>query len=410
MAAFVARGREVPVIETERLRLRGHRPEDFPDCAAMWADPVVTRYIGGKPLSEEEAWTRTLRCLGHWAWLGFGYWVVEEKATGSFAGEMGFSDWKREIEPSLKGVPELGWVLATRAHGKGYATEAVRGDCVGRGEYQFGAPGDWKHGLHYSPGARAVDSRGGEKWIQRSATDHIPGGADDSVCAVRNSEKTVYNAGNFESRNRFGPSLLVFQWREGGAMATAAVRMNNPRSERIFFTGMTILILASVLLGFAKSYFLAGVFWAPLPNWLIHVHGAVFMSWILLLVVQASLVARGRVDVHRRLGLFVFGLACLMVIVGVSAGTDFLRRGENVPGFDPQTFYAVTLGDIVIFGTLVGLAFRARFNPPAHKRLILLGTIGLLDDAISRWPSAVLQESLKVQDAICESFILLLVI
>src|SRR2546426_7424830 len=66
MAAFVARGREVPVIETERLRLRGHRPEDFPDCAAMWADPVVTRYIGGKPLSEEEAWTRTLRCLGHW--------------------------------------------------------------------------------------------------------------------------------------------------------------------------------------------------------------------------------------------------------------------------------------------------------------------------------------------------------
>jgi len=126
MAAFVARGREVPVIETERLRLRGHRREDFADCAAMWADSVVTRYIGGKPLSEEDAWTRTLRCLGHWAWLGFGYWVVEEKATGSFAGEMGFSDWKREIEPSLKGVPELGWVLATRVHGKGYATEAVR--------------------------------------------------------------------------------------------------------------------------------------------------------------------------------------------------------------------------------------------------------------------------------------------
>ena len=127
MAAFVTKGGEVPVIETERLRLRGHRPEDFPDCAAMWADPVVTRYIGGKPLSEEEAWTRTLRCLGHWAWLGFGYWVVEEKATGSFAGEMGFSDWKREIEPSLKGVPEIGWVFATRVHGKGYATEAARG-------------------------------------------------------------------------------------------------------------------------------------------------------------------------------------------------------------------------------------------------------------------------------------------
>ena len=116
----------MPVIETERLRLRGHRPEDFPDCAAMWADPVVTRYIGGKPLSEEEVWRRLLGYVGHWAWMGFGYWAMEEKATGSFAGEMGFSDWKREIEPSLKGVPELGWVLATRVHGKGYATEAVR--------------------------------------------------------------------------------------------------------------------------------------------------------------------------------------------------------------------------------------------------------------------------------------------
>jgi RimJ/RimL family protein N-acetyltransferase len=126
MAGFVPRHKEVPVIETERLRLRGHRPEDFADCAAMWADPVVTRYIGGKPLSEEDVWARTLRYVGHWAWLGFGYWVVEEKSTGNFAGEMGFSDWKREIEPSLKDVPELGWVLATRVHGKGYATEAVR--------------------------------------------------------------------------------------------------------------------------------------------------------------------------------------------------------------------------------------------------------------------------------------------
>jgi RimJ/RimL family protein N-acetyltransferase len=126
MEGFVAGRGEVPVLETERLRLRGHRPEDFSDCVAMWADPLVTRYIGGKPLSEEDVWARTLRYVGHWGWLGFGYWLVEEKATGSFVGEMGFSDWKREIVPDLKGVPELGWVLATGAHGKGYATEAAR--------------------------------------------------------------------------------------------------------------------------------------------------------------------------------------------------------------------------------------------------------------------------------------------
>jgi RimJ/RimL family protein N-acetyltransferase len=138
MAEFVAGGGEEPVIETERLRLRRHRREDFADCAAMWADPLVTRYIGGKPLSEEEVWARLLRYAGHWAWMGFGYWVMEEKGSGSFAGEVGFSDWKRDIEPSLRGVPELGWVLATRVHGKGYATEAARA-AIAWGDRNIGA-------------------------------------------------------------------------------------------------------------------------------------------------------------------------------------------------------------------------------------------------------------------------------
>jgi RimJ/RimL family protein N-acetyltransferase len=125
-SSFSSSGFEVPVLETERLRLRGHRLEDFADCAAMWADATVTRFIGGKPLSEEEAWTKFLRYAGHWALLGFGYWVAEEKATGKFVGEIGFADYKREIEPSLRGVPEIGWVLASAFHGRGHATEAVR--------------------------------------------------------------------------------------------------------------------------------------------------------------------------------------------------------------------------------------------------------------------------------------------
>jgi RimJ/RimL family protein N-acetyltransferase len=92
----------------------------------MWADPQVTRYIGGKPLTEEECWSRLLRYVGHWAWMGFGYWVAEEKETGNFVGEIGFADHKRDLEPSLKGVPEIGWVFASHVHGRGYATEAVR--------------------------------------------------------------------------------------------------------------------------------------------------------------------------------------------------------------------------------------------------------------------------------------------
>jgi RimJ/RimL family protein N-acetyltransferase len=128
---------QVPIIETERLRLRGHCLDDFASSAAMWADPEVYRYIGGKPHTEEECWTRLLRYLGHWALLGFGYWVVEEKATGNFVGEVGFADYKRDLQPSLKGVPEIGWVLASHAHVKGYATEAVRA-VIAWGDAHFG--------------------------------------------------------------------------------------------------------------------------------------------------------------------------------------------------------------------------------------------------------------------------------
>jgi RimJ/RimL family protein N-acetyltransferase len=71
-------------------------------------------------------WARLLRYVGHWAALQYGYWVVREKATGAFVGEVGFADFRREMKPSIEGLPETGWVLSPSAHGKGYATEAVR--------------------------------------------------------------------------------------------------------------------------------------------------------------------------------------------------------------------------------------------------------------------------------------------
>lgn len=116
---------EVPVLETKRLVLRRHRIEDFSDSAAMWADPNVTRYIRENPFTPEETWTRLLRFIGHWALLGFGYWAIEEKHSGRFLGEIGFADYKRDVQPSLEGIPEIGWVLASAAHGRGIATEAV---------------------------------------------------------------------------------------------------------------------------------------------------------------------------------------------------------------------------------------------------------------------------------------------
>jgi RimJ/RimL family protein N-acetyltransferase len=116
---------EIPVIETERLRLRGHGPGDLEACAAMWGDPVVARFIGGRPSTREETWGRLLRYAGLWTILGFGYWAVEDKADGRYVGDVGFADFKRDIEPSMEGQPEMGWAFSPSVHGRGYAKEAV---------------------------------------------------------------------------------------------------------------------------------------------------------------------------------------------------------------------------------------------------------------------------------------------
>jgi RimJ/RimL family protein N-acetyltransferase len=115
----------IPVLETQRLRLRAHTFADFPAYSALWADPLVTRFIGGKPNTPEETWSRLLRNAGHWAMLGFGTWLMEEKSTADFVGEVGLFDFHRDIIPPLT-TPEIGWVLTPSKHGRGYATEAVK--------------------------------------------------------------------------------------------------------------------------------------------------------------------------------------------------------------------------------------------------------------------------------------------
>ncbi len=116
----------VPVLVTDRLVLRAHESGDLERSAAMWADPVVVRHIGNKPFSRQEVWSRLLRYVGHWAVLGYGYWAVTSRDDGRLLGELGFADFKRSIEPSTEGVPELGFALMKEAHGNGFATEALR--------------------------------------------------------------------------------------------------------------------------------------------------------------------------------------------------------------------------------------------------------------------------------------------
>lgn len=115
-----------PELETERLRLRAHRAGDFDDSFALWCDPRVVRYISGRTSTPQQAWSRLMHYAGHWALLGFGYWALVEKTSGTFVGEAGLADFHREIDASMRNVPEAGWVLAPRFAGRGYATEAMQ--------------------------------------------------------------------------------------------------------------------------------------------------------------------------------------------------------------------------------------------------------------------------------------------
>ncbi len=115
----------VPGIGTERLVLRNMQREDFPDFAAVWQEPEVVRYIGGKPRTEAESWAVFLRIAGSWAMEGFGQWAITRRSDGAYLGQTGFFTGMRGLGADFDAAPEAGWVLSAAAHGQGYGREAV---------------------------------------------------------------------------------------------------------------------------------------------------------------------------------------------------------------------------------------------------------------------------------------------
>lgn len=120
-----ATGTQPPVLTTDRLILRPHTADDFAACCALWADPEVTRFIGGRASTPEEVWARLLRYAGLWSLRGYGYLLVTDRATGALVGEVGLADFQRDITPAFGATPEAGWVLLPQYHGKGLAREAL---------------------------------------------------------------------------------------------------------------------------------------------------------------------------------------------------------------------------------------------------------------------------------------------
>jgi RimJ/RimL family protein N-acetyltransferase len=116
---------EAPVLQTERLTLRPFRPGDVDAQAAMMGNAEVMRHLGGQPLAREESWRKLLCGAGLWRLFGFGYWAVERRADRAMIGQVGFAEFMRDMEPPIRGLPEIGWLFAHEAAGQGFATEAA---------------------------------------------------------------------------------------------------------------------------------------------------------------------------------------------------------------------------------------------------------------------------------------------
>jgi hypothetical protein len=178
-------------------------------------------------------------------------------------------------------------------------------------------------------------------------------------------------------------------------MATAAsprFLVSPAATDRKFYTGMAIAMMITALFGFSRTYFLGLISGHPttitgrVPNATVHLHALLFMSWLVLFIVQTSLVATHRVKVHRKLGYFGVALAAAMIVVGGRTAVEAARLGAVPPGAKPWNFIAIPFGDITSFGIFFLGAVLWRNNKDKHKRLIILASASLMSAALVRWP------------------------
>ena len=165
-----------------------------------------------------------------------------------------------------------------------------------------------------------------------------------------------------------------------------AYRPVNRTAERIFYSGMAVVLCICVYIGFSPTYFQAGMLRAPLPSPILHFHGAIFTLWMLVFTVQAAFISARRVQWHRAFGTVAFFLPPIMIVLGVIAAVDALRRGVQIGPLDPSVSFAIPTIGIVVFTIIIYSSWRARRRPDVHKRLIMFGTIGIVGAAFGRFP------------------------
>jgi hypothetical protein len=172
-------------------------------------------------------------------------------------------------------------------------------------------------------------------------------------------------------------------------MATVIVAGATPRAHSArskFYVGIALFITAIVFTGFSRSFY--GTVAAGVAHpWIIHVHAAVYVGWLALLITQSVLAARGQIALHRRVGAFGIGYGVLVWILGlvVSVAVPLIHvRAGDWPTARAEQFLIVPLGDMVLFGGFFGAAIAYRRRPEIHKRLILLAAVAVMFAAVGR--------------------------
>lgn len=184
------------------------------------------------------------------------------------------------------------------------------------------------------------------------------------------------------------------------------------RLEHRFFGITAGLMLLTVVVGFAPSYFLKPVLapQAPAMSGVVHFHGLLFTAWMILYLVQSALAWRGYLPWHRQLGMLGTVLAAAMLWTGVSLSLEAARLGHTPPGFDDRAFLAIRLAGVGGFAVLVAAGIALRRQPASHKRLIFAATVVLLDPAIGRIPLAIMDAHPLVSTGLAALFWLGLVV
>ncbi|HET9427077.1 MAG TPA: hypothetical protein VFO69_01830 [Allosphingosinicella sp.] len=167
-------------------------------------------------------------------------------------------------------------------------------------------------------------------------------------------------------------------------MATIAAPRARWQRDRRFFSGIALAFVAVTFIGFAPTYYLGSWMGAKPLEPLVHLHGVVFTTWILLYLVQNGLIALNRADIHRLTGTATAAFALVVVVVGVAVAIESGRLGHGPPGRHQPSFLAYPLANMLMFTifTLLGLAYRKRSD--FHKRLMFLATLGLVITPLAR--------------------------